>query len=191
MFCLRVTTDPAWAREAVKDLDAVLVDHAHCEMKAATNALSLVVRHPGDLRLVQALTALAREELEHFARVYRLLAARGRPLAQDAPDPYTGALRKLMRKRDVEEYLLDRLLVFAVVEARACERFGLLGEALPDSRLQRFYAELTRAEARHHAQFQRLAQLFAPAEVVATRLEEILAAEAAVVRQLTIRPALH
>jgi tRNA-(ms[2]io[6]A)-hydroxylase len=191
MLRLRIPTSPAWVEAVAADLDAFLQDHAANERKVSGSALKLAVHYPERRPLVDAMVELAREELEHFARVYRLLAARGRPLAQDAPDPYMGALRKLMRKRDVEEYLLDRLLVFAVVEARACERFGLLGEALPDSQLQRFYAELTRAEARHHAQFQRLAQLFAPAEVVATRLEEILVAEAAVVRQLTIRPALH
>jgi tRNA-(ms[2]io[6]A)-hydroxylase len=102
-----------------------------------------------------------------------------------------GALHRLVRRADVREFLLDRLLVFGVVEARACERFGLLAEALPDPDLRAFYADLTRAEARHHALFVRLAQDVMSRARVAARLAEILDAEAAIVAALPIRPALH
>ena len=111
--------------------------------------------------LVDAMVRLAREELEHFTRVYDVLVARGRTLAQDAPDPYMSALRRLMRKRDIEEYLVDRLIVFGVVEARACERFQLLGRALDDAGAARILPPAARAEARHHGRFLRLAHRYA------------------------------
>lgn len=191
MLRLRLATSPAWIDAVTADVDAFLQDHAANERKVSGSALKLAVHYPDRRPLVDAMVEMAREELEHFTRVYRLLVGRGRPLAQDAPDPYMGGLRAAMRKRDVEEYLVDRLLFFAIVEARACERFGLLAEALPDAELRRFYADLTRAEARHHALFQRLAQLYAPADAVAARLDEVLEIEAEIVRRLPIRAALH
>src|SRR6476660_8286616 len=97
MFCLRIATDPAWAGEAVNDLDAVLVDHAHCEMKAATNALSLAVRHSSDLELVRALTEIAQEELDHFRRVVDVLEARGLSLGPPPVDDYAAQLRRAMK----------------------------------------------------------------------------------------------
>ncbi|MFN8642530.1 MAG: tRNA isopentenyl-2-thiomethyl-A-37 hydroxylase MiaE [Candidatus Binatia bacterium] len=191
MLRLRSATAGAWLDAVCGDVDAFLQDHAANERKVSGSALQLAVQHPDRPLLGDAMVALAREELEHFARVYALLRARGRGLAQDAPDPYMGALFRVMRKADVEAFLLDRLLVFGVVEARACERFGLLADGLPDADLRAFYAELTRAEARHHALFVRLASAVAPPAVAAARLAEILDAEAAIVAALPVRPALH
>jgi tRNA-(ms[2]io[6]A)-hydroxylase len=188
---LRAPTTPAWLEVVTADLDRFLQDHAANERKVCGSALKLAVHYPERQPLVDAMVALAREELDHFTRVYRVLVARGRTLAQDAPDPYMGALQGAMRKRDVEEYLVDRLVVFAIVEARACERFSMLADALPDQDLRAFYAELARAEARHHGVFLRLAALYAPADDVAARLDAVLAAEAEVVRRLPVRPALH
>src|SRR5690242_18663340 len=113
MFCLRVATDPSWAEEAVKDLDAVLIDHAHCEMKAATNAMSLVVRHSSSLALVRKLTEIAREELEHFQRVVDFLEARGLELGTPPVDDYAADLRRAMNALPVSELplVVDRLLV--------------------------------------------------------------------------------
>ena len=93
MLCLRVPTDAAWVDEALRDVDAVLADHAHCEMKAASNALSLAARHPGDTALVRALTDLAREEIEHFQRVLALLVERGIALGPPPVDAYAAGLR--------------------------------------------------------------------------------------------------
>lgn len=191
MLRLRSDTSPAWVDAVCADLDAFLQDHAANERKVSHSALTLAVQHPTRRPLVDAMIELAREELDHFARVYEHLVARGRTLAQDAPDPYMGALRRLVRTAEVETYLVDRLITFAVVEARACERFALLAAALPDTALRAFYAELTRAEARHHALFLRLAQQYAPREAVALRLDEVLDAEAAIVAALPVRPALH
>lgn len=163
MFCLRVPTDPSWAKQAVNDLDAVLVDHAHCEMKAANNALSLVLRHPGDLALVRALTDLAREELDHFRRVVAFLERRGLELGSPPVDSYAGELRRAMARlphADVPP-LTDRLLVGALIEARSCERFKLLLDALPEGtspELTVFYEELFACEARHYRMYLDLAR---------------------------------
>ncbi len=163
MFCLRVPTDPSWAKEAVGNLDAVLVDHAHCEMKAANNALSLVLRHPGDLSLVRALTDLAREELDHFRRVVAFLERRGLELGSPPIDSYAGELRKAMSLLPHANVppLTDRLLVGALIEARSCERFKLLLDALPPEtsiELKVFYEELFACEARHYRMYVDLAR---------------------------------
>jgi len=191
MLRLRTPTDPTWIDAVRADVDAFLQDHAANERKISASALTLAVQYPDRRPLVDAMVELAREELEHFARVYALLTRRGRTLGQDTPDAYMGALRRLVRKTDVTEYLLDRLIVFAIVEARACERFGLLARQLPDPGLRAFYADLTRAEARHHAVFLRLAQRYAPPAVVGARLATLLDAEAALLAALPVRAALH
>jgi tRNA-(ms[2]io[6]A)-hydroxylase len=191
MLRLRSATAPAWVDAVAGDLDAFLQDHAANERKVSGSALRLAVQYPERPPLVDAMVRLAGEELEHFTRVYDALVARGRTLAQDAPDPYMSALRRLMRKRDVEEYLVDRLIVFGVVEARACERFALLGKELADADLREFYRQLARAEARHHGVFMRLAHRYAACKAVQQRLGEVLDAEAEIIAALPIRAALH
>lgn len=194
MFCLRAPTDAAWANEAVQDLDAVLVDHAHCEMKAATNALSLVVRHPKDFGIVRALTELAQEELEHFRRVVDFLEARGLELGPPPVDDYAADLRRAMNALPASDLplLVDRLLVGALIEARSCERFKLLLGALPPScppELRAFYEELFVAEARHYRQYVDLAKRAAgPLErEVEARLDLLAEAEGRIVRGLVAR----
>lgn len=191
MLRLRTLTTDAWVEAVIGNLDAFLRDHAANERKVSGSALTLAVQYPDRRALVDDMVDLAREELEHFKRVYDVLVARGQTLGHDAPDPYMGAMRKVLRKRDVEEYLLDRLIVFGVVEARACERFARLARALPDARLRRFYGDLARAEARHHGRFLRLAHRSACCSVVAARLAAVLDAEAEIVVRLPVRAALH
>jgi tRNA 2-(methylsulfanyl)-N6-isopentenyladenosine37 hydroxylase len=162
MFCLRVATDPSWAREAVRDLDSVLIDHAHCEMKAATNALSLVVRHPDDFGLVRALTELAREELDHFRRVVSFIERRGLRLGPPPVDNYAAELRRATSRLPATSLplIVDRLLFSALIEARSCERFKLLLGALPEGTppdLRVFYEELFACEARHYRAYVELA----------------------------------
>lgn len=191
MLGLREETDEAWAREALKDLDAVLVDHAHCEMKAATNALSLVVRHPQDLALVRELTAIAQEELAHFDRVVQLLASRGLALGVPPVDDYAAQLRRAMNALPASDLplLANRLLVGALIEARSCERFKLLLAALPldaDAELRAFYQELFECEAKHYRQYVDLAKTAAGplAHLVEGRLALLAEAEARIVRGL-------
>lgn len=156
MLCLTRPTDPRWAALALRDIDAVLVDHAHCEMKAASNALSLAARSPSFPRVVRALVDLAAEEIAHFRRVLDELERRGVALGKPPVDAYAAELRKLSsttaKRRDAEDSLTDRLLVGALIEARSCERFRLLADALAEqgqAELAAFYEELFAAEARH------------------------------------------
>jgi tRNA-(ms[2]io[6]A)-hydroxylase len=183
----------------MRDLDRVLVDHAHCEMKAASNALSLAARHPERRGLVRALTDLAREEIDHFQRVLAVLEARGLTLGPPPIDEYAAALRhaahaatEASRSRSARlGALVDRLLVGALIEARSCERFKLLAAALVEAgeaEIGAFYAELLAAEARHHRSFVDLAVSVAPdgatRDEVLVRLEELAEREAQIVRNL-------
>jgi tRNA 2-(methylsulfanyl)-N6-isopentenyladenosine37 hydroxylase len=192
MLCLKVPTDGAWAATAMRDVDAVLVDHAHCELKAAANALSLVARHPGDAELARALTDLAREEIDHFQRVVAVLAARGVTLGPPPVDAYAAAVRSaanvLSRDRGTRFALVDRLLVGAVIEARSCERFQLLAEATEagDAELHALWGELLASEARHYRTFVDLAVRAAGGDrpSVVARLERLAEAEGAIVAAL-------
>ena len=163
MFCLRVPTDAAWVAFAVSDVDAVLRDHAHCEMKAASNALSLAARHPASISLVRALTDVAREEIDHFQQVLALLERRGIDLGTPEIDTYAADLRRAagaLPREPAISALVDRLLVGALIEARSCERFKLLVEALAggsETELVALYKELFAAEARHYRTFVDLA----------------------------------
>ena len=190
MLELRVATSKQWVEAVLADFDAFLVDHAACERKAAATGMAFVVRYPDRERLLDPLIAFAREELEHFHDVYRLLSARGLRLQPDTPDPYVAPLLEAVRVgRD--ERLLDRLLVAGIVEARGCERFGLVAEAVPDPELAAFYRDVTRAEARHHGLFVRLAREYFDETTIRTRLDALLEREAEIVPTLALRAALH
>jgi tRNA-(ms[2]io[6]A)-hydroxylase len=203
MLHLTVPSDPAWVASALADLDAVLVDHAHCEMKAAANALSMAARHPDDPRVVRVLTDLAREEIDHFQRVHALLEARGVELGTPPVDPYVATLRRAqtalgpspVRKNAAA---VDRLLTCALIEARSCERFDLLARALVgrDAELAAFYAELRTSEARHYRTFVDLAVRTAAGDEagVFARLEAFARAEGAIVVRLAagdVRAGIH
>ena len=186
---LRVSTPPEWISVVMADFDAFLLDHASCERKASASALAFTTQFPGRPELVAAMIELAREELEHFQQVHRFVAARGLALAPDRKDRYVRRLRAEIRQgRDA--YLLDRLLIGGIVEARGCERFGLLAGAL-EGELRDFYRELARAEARHHALFVRLANDAFDVALVSDRLDELLEAEARIIVELPLRAALH
>ena len=191
MLCLEVPTDAAWVRAALRDVDAVLVDHAHCEMKAATNALSLAARHPSDPSLVHALTDLAREEIDHFQRVLAILAGRGVAMGPPPVDAYAADLRRaaneLPRDGSPGAALVDRLLVGALIEARSCERFKLLAEATAGDPTRAeehtLWRELLASEARHYRTFVELAGRAAGAPVGA-RLDRLAEAEGRIVARL-------
>jgi tRNA 2-(methylsulfanyl)-N6-isopentenyladenosine37 hydroxylase len=192
VLCLKVRSDAAWALEADADLDAILIDHAHCEMKAASNALSLAARHPQSFALVRALTDLAREEIDHFQRVIAFLERRGLRLGPPPVDAYAADLRRAVSEleRDPEiPSLVDRLLVAALIEARSCERFKLLLSIVTperDPELHAFYTELFAAEARHYQALVDLAEAAAgdAAPRVGARLERLAEREAAIVARL-------
>ena len=190
MLPLAIPTPPAWLKLVLADFDAFLVDHAACERKASATGMAFVVRYPDRRELLEPMIAFAREELEHFHQVYRLIEARGLTLASDEKDPYVERLMRWVRGgRDPR--LLDRLVLGGVVEARGCERFGMVAEGLPPGELAGFYAELTRSEARHVGLFHRLARRLFPAREVEARVCSLLELEAQVVTELPLRPALH
>ena len=186
---LRSRTDRRWLPGALAQLDLVLVDHAHCEKKAAANALSLLQAYPEVPGLPALMARLAREESAHLARVLQLLEARGLALGRDPGDPYAQGLQRLVRTPAAERRL-DRLLVAAIIEARSCERLGLLAEGLEDPALRRFYAELARSEDGHQRLFLRLAERVAPGarrhgwRRCSRRRRQLL-------RSLPLRPAIH
>lgn len=190
MLNLRVATPPAWLDAVLADFDAFLLDHAACERKAAATGMSFVVRYPDRQPLLEPMIEFAREELEHFHRVYRVIAARGLRLLPDTKDEYVNRLRGKVRSGG-DAMLLDRLLVAGVVEARGCERLRLVAQASLPPDLGAMYEDLGRAEARHHALFFRLArELFDEAEVQA-RADEFLDFEAKLIEQLPFRAAVH
>ena len=174
----------------MSDFDSFLLDHASCERKASGSALNLASHYPDRKELVGAMIELAREELAHFAGVYGHMAARDLILGPDRKDPYVARLSREYRKGS-DEYFLDRLLVAGILEARGCERFGLVAKALPAGILKDFYAEIARSEVRHQDLYLRLARLYFAAPAVAARLEELLACEARIVADLPPRAALH
>lgn len=191
MLGLRRPTDPAWLERALGDLPGLLSDHAHCELKAAQSALSVVARFGGEFpALVAPLTELAREESEHFARVHDALEARGAPLHKPDEDGYVRALRRGVGQLPRRHALLDRLLISALIEARSCERFKLLADATPEPELRAFYGDLMASEARHHALFARLAETCFGAEA-RTRLGQAAEIEADVVATLPPRATVH
>ena len=192
MLDLRFKTPPQWLTAVFADFDAFLLDHAACERKAAATGMSFVVRYPDKSELIEPMIEFAREELEHFRIMYRIVHARGLILADDYKDPYVNALRSQVRNSG-PEVLLDKLLVAGIVEARGCERLFMVAEALEqrDPALAGEYLELARAEARHHGLFFRLARAYFDDTQIDERAATLLDYEAGLVRRLPHRAAVH
>jgi tRNA-(ms[2]io[6]A)-hydroxylase len=180
MLNLAVATSETWIERAIDQIDDVLLDHAHCEKKAAGMAVRLLFRYPQHDFLQEPLSRLAREELGHFEEVLRLMAARGIAFGRQKPSAYAGKLRQRLCPHD-PEHLVDMLLCCALIEARSCERFGLLAQRVPDAELAHFYTGLLAAEARHHRLYLDLASELAEPERVRTRLLELAEWESEVV----------
>jgi tRNA-(ms[2]io[6]A)-hydroxylase len=175
-------TSPEWLPRARAHLEDVLLDHAHCEKKAAGAAVRLLFSYPHYRFLQEPLADLAREELDHFQQVLAHLDARGIRYETIRPSPYGMALHALTR-RDEPERLMDILLISALIEARSCERFRLLAEGVEDETLVGFYRSLLACEARHHGVYVELATELAPADVVEARLAELAGHEAAIIAE--------
>lgn len=190
MFELKYKTPAAWAEGIAGAMDVFLPDHATAEKKASSMAMTMVSHYPDKPELVTAMIDLALEELSHFRAVVRLMQARGLTLLPDEKDPYVNALRRHCRHGETE-YLMDRLLIAGVIEARGAERFGLVAEALPAGELKRFYDSITRSELTHRDLFLKLAEKYADSDQVWRRLDELLTSEAEIVSGLPIRLALH
>jgi tRNA-(ms[2]io[6]A)-hydroxylase len=182
MLHLHAATDARWLAQVDAHLDEVLIDHAHCEKKAAGTALNLIFHYVENRELCREMTAIVAEELEHFHMVLDLLERRGVRFRRLKPSQYGRKLNDLVRKQEPQR-AIDRLLVAGLIEARSCERFQALAEHVADPELAAFYRSLFESEARHHATYTRLAKHFAPEEAVNQRLEELYAAEAAIIAE--------
>jgi tRNA-(ms[2]io[6]A)-hydroxylase len=192
MLGLLAPTDPDWVQAVERDLDRLLFDHAHCELKAAHTALSLVGRFGGEMSsLVPPLIALAHEEIDHFRQVEAKIRERGRTLGPPASDAYVVELRRAARCDRAAPALLDRLLVSALIEARSCERFKLLAERLSDASLRSFYRDLMASEAGHFRLFVRLAEERFGVETARARLKLLAAREAVLASSLPLGPTVH
>ncbi len=187
---LRQPTGWAWVEQAIAHLDTILLDHSHCERKAAGVALNLMFRYPSYTQLVRQLTAIAREELEHFEQVNQWLERRDIPLAPLSSPPYGAGLKALIRRSEPDR-LLDSLLVSGLIEARSHERLGLLATHCPDRELAEFYGSLMASEARHYGVYWVLADSYFERDVVKERLDELAIRESELLATLYPEPRIH
>ena len=154
MLGLKLPTDPRWVNIVSKNIEEILTDHAYCEQKAASSAISLIIGFPEKTELVQEMIALVQEEISHFKMVHDLILERGLTLGRERKDEYVIALMKFFPKGGSrEDHLVHKLLYAALIEARSCERFRLLSEELEDEKLARFYRKLMISEANHYTTF--------------------------------------
>jgi tRNA-(ms[2]io[6]A)-hydroxylase len=179
-----------WVSLAIANLDTILLDHSQCERKAAGVALNLIFRYPSSTKLVRMLTAIAREELEHFEQVNQWLERRGIPLAPLAPPPYGAGLKAQIRSQEPAR-MLDSLLVSGLIEARSHERLGLLAEHCPEPELAKFYRGLVASEARHYGMYWILADTYFARSVMTQRLEELAMVESQLLATLHPEPRIH
>lgn len=182
MLGLKLPTDPHWVNIVENNIDEILTDHAWCEQKAASNALSLIVNNPNYTELVTALIEIAKEELAHFEQVHELIKARGKVLGLERKDNYVNELYKFMNKGGSrQQSLVDRLLFSAMIEARSCERFRVLSENIKDAELSKFYRDLMISEATHYTTFISFARKYGEGIDVDKRWKEWLDFEASII----------
>ncbi len=153
-----MATDPRWVNIVEKNIEEILIDHAYCEQKASTNAISLIVKFPEYSNLVKEMSAIAIEEMQHFEMVHEKLLERGFKLGPERKDPYVQDLLRFAEGGDKIIRLVDKLLIGAMIEARSCERFKILSEEIKDEDLKSFYRELMISEARHYTTYLNLAK---------------------------------
>ena len=183
MLGLKLETDPRWVNIVEENIHEILTDHAFCEQKAASYAISLIVKYPENSELVQKMTDLAQEEMEHFQRVHNLILERNEVLGWERKDPYVQDLMKYVKKGgNYDMVLAERLLIAAMIEARSCERFRVLSENLKDEKLAEFYRELMASEARHYTMFLKLAKKYCTSVDVEKKWQELLTFEAEIMR---------
>ncbi len=182
---LKLATDPLWVKNVVEsNIEEILIDHAFCEQKAATNAITIIVQNPNLSDLVNEMAMLAQEEMEHFKRVHDLIIERGFVLGRERKDHYVNELFQfLVKGGGREQQLVDRLLFSAMIEARSCERFKVMSEHINDKQLAEFYHELMISEAGHYTMFLRMAKKYAGDIDVEKRWNEFLAYEAEVIQR--------
>ena len=192
MLGLKLPTDPRWVNIAEMNIDDILTDHAFCEQKAASTAISLIVSFPEYSDLVREMTVLVEEEISHFKMVHDLILERGSKLGRDRKDTYVAALLKFFPKGGSRTtQLVHRLLYAALIEARSCERFRLLAENLRDKKLAKFYKKLMISEAHHYTLFLNFARRYGDREKVDAKWNALLVFEADIIRNLSNTQTIH
>lgn len=192
MLGLKLPTDPRWVNIVEKNIEEILTDHAYCEQKAASTAISLIVTHPEYSELVTAMTALAKEEMSHFKMVHDRILERGFILGRDRRDEYVVKLMTFFPKGGSRvTNLVHRLLYAALIEARSCERFRLLSENLEDKELADFYRNLMVSEANHYTMFLNFARKYGDRKEVDKKWQDLLKFEAEIMKDLGTKETMH
>jgi tRNA-(ms[2]io[6]A)-hydroxylase len=192
MLGLKLPSDPRWVNIAEKNLEDILSDHAFCEQKAASTAISLIVSFPEYTALVQEMIALVEEEMSHFKMVHDLLLERGFTLGRDRKDAYVSRLLQFFPKGGSRTtQLVHRLLLAALIEARSCERFRLLSEHLEDKKLAKFYRKLMISEANHYSSFLGFARQYGDRTEVDKKWNALLEFEAEIMKRLSVDKTIH
>ena len=192
MLGLKLPTDPRWVNIVEKNIDEILTDHAFCEQKAASTAISLIVSFPEYPELVQEMIALSREEMGHFKMVHDRILARGKTLGRYRKDEYVLKLLKFFPSGGKRtDQLVHRLLYAALIEARSCERFRLLSEQLQDKDLAEFYRKLMISEAGHYTMFLTFARKYGDRKEVDQKWDDLLAFEAEIMKDLGTSETVH
>lgn len=191
MFKLKLLTDPRWANIAEGNLSEILTDHAWCEQKATTNAITLITMLPEYPEIVTELLEIAQEELDHFQQVHEIIKKRGYEFGRERKDDYVNQLFKFIVQGSREDYIIDRMLFAAMIEARSCERFKVLTENIKDEELKTFYKELMISEANHYTTFIGFARKLGNPEKVNQRWEEWLEYEAEIIKSYGTKETIH
>ena len=193
MLGLKLPTDPRWVNIVAKNIEEILTDHAYCEQKAASSAISLIIGFPEKNDLVQEMISLVQEEMSHFKMVHDLILERGLTLGRERKDEYVINLLKFFPKGGSRlDHLVHKLLYAALIEARSCERFRLLSEELEDPKLARFYRKLMISEANHYTTFVGFARKYGKSrEAVDQKWEALLAYEAKLIKNLGKKESIH
>ena len=187
---LKQPTSSAWVEQAITNLDTILLDHSQCERKAAGAAINMMFRYPSNAKMVRQLTAIAREELEHFELVNQWLDRRQIPLRPLQPPPYGAGLKAQVRPQEPNRFL-DSLLATGLIEARSHERLGLLAANCPEPELAKFFHSLMASEARHYGAYWVLADTYFDRNVVMSRLDELAVVESELLATLHPQPRIH
>ena len=195
MLGLKMATDPRWVNIVEKNLEEILIDHAFCEQKAASNSISIIVQYPQYSDLVESMVEICKEEMEHFKMVHDKIKERGFKLGFERKDPYvkdlSNYLKKNKSKSSREGYFVNQMLFAAMIEARSCERFKILSEELQEKDLRDFYRMLMESEARHYVTFLNFAKKYGGKIDVNARWEEFLKFEADLMKEYGKSETIH
>ena len=194
MLGLKLETDPRWIDVASENIEQILIDHAFCEQKAASNAISIIVQFPQYTDLVKDMTAICIEEMEHFGMVHEKLIERGLKLGFERKDHYVNDILKFLKKNisgTKECQFVNQMLFAAIIEARSCERFKILSEKLTDKDLKIFYRNLMESEARHYTTFLKYARKYATSIDVEKRWQDLLSFEGSLMRSYGTNETIH